>query len=419
MRSRAGICKFWIACALSLLLTACAGRPQGFLLPLASAPQIPGSTQVNMLVATTRSSAGAKPGEVFTGERAVKMSFADIAVSIPPDNVRKVGEVQWPAGKLADPAKEFATLRAETLELPEILARFNRRIEKTAGRRVLLFVHGYNTRFEEAVYRFAQIIHDSRAPALPVLFTWPSRGQLLAYAYDRESANFSRDAMEQVLQALSRDRSVAEIDILAHSMGNWVTLEALRQMAVRDKRISPKIKQVMLAAPDVDVDVFYRQIAQIGPQRPPFVLFVARDDEALALSGRVWGNVGRLGGIDPESEPFRTELKRQNIIPVDLQGIKSADPLGHSKFAESPQIVQLIGGLLAGGQVLSDGKASLGESIGLAASRTAGAIGSTAGLVIAAPVAVVDPDTRDTLNEHVDIIRSHLGAPGDAALPRH
>jgi esterase/lipase superfamily enzyme len=33
---------------------------------------------------------------------------------------------------------------------------------------VLVFVHGFNNRFEDAVYRFAQIVHDTRADVVPV-----------------------------------------------------------------------------------------------------------------------------------------------------------------------------------------------------------------------------------------------------------
>ena len=65
---------------------------------------------------------------------------------------------------------------------------------KPAGRRnALIFVHGFNNRFDDAVYRFAQVVHDAKAPGIPVLFTWPSRGELSlpAYTYDRESANSS------------------------------------------------------------------------------------------------------------------------------------------------------------------------------------------------------------------------------------
>ena len=57
----------------------------------------------------------------------------------------------------------------------------------SASGQVLVFIHGFNDRFEDAVFRFAQVVHDSDAPVVPVLFTWPSRGSVLAYGYDRES----------------------------------------------------------------------------------------------------------------------------------------------------------------------------------------------------------------------------------------
>ena len=98
---------------------------------------------------------------------------------------------------------------------------------------------------------------------MPVLFTWPSRGQALSYFYDRESANYSRDALEAVLQAIVKDLRVSEVSVLAHSLGNFVAVEAIRQMAIRNHGLSPKIKDIMLASPDIDVDVFRRQIAEI------------------------------------------------------------------------------------------------------------------------------------------------------------
>ena len=97
---------------------------------------------------------------MFSGERGHGVHFADIAVSIPPDASRVIGEVQWPDGPTPNPAIQFATVRAEVLSREAALADFNARIRKTPKRQVLLFVHGFNTRFEEAVYRFAQIVHD-------------------------------------------------------------------------------------------------------------------------------------------------------------------------------------------------------------------------------------------------------------------
>ncbi|WP_192357641.1 alpha/beta hydrolase, partial [Mesorhizobium mediterraneum] len=105
--------------------------------------------------------------------------------------------------------------------------------------------------------------------------------------------------------------------ILAHSMGNWLALEGLRQMAIRNGGLPAKFKNVMLAAPDVDVDVFRTQIADMGKQHPQFTLFVShpqftlfvsQDDRALKVSRRVWGNIPRLGSIDPEQAPYKEEL---------------------------------------------------------------------------------------------------------------
>ncbi len=120
----------------------------------------------------------------------------------------------------------------------------------------------------------------------PVLFTWPSGGNVADYVYDRDSAMYSRDAFETVLAALVANPNVGSISILAHSMGNYLTVETLRQMAIRDHGLPSKITNVMLASPDIDVDVFRRQIAEIdaGPRPTQFTLFVSRDDKALGIS---------------------------------------------------------------------------------------------------------------------------------------
>ena len=291
------------------------------------------------------------------------------------------------------------------------MRRFHARVAATPKRRVLIFVHGYNTRFDDAVFRFAQIVHDARAPITPVLFTWPSRGRLIAYTYDRESANYSRDALESVVQAIARDPAVGEVSILAHSMGNWVTLEALRQIAIRDKTFPAKLKSVMLAAPDVDVDVFRRQIAEIEATsyHPPFTLFVSQDDGALAVSNRIWGGAARLGAIDPDKEPYKSELARDHLTVIDLTKVESSDRLGHGKFAQSPEVVQMIGQRLASGQTLTDGSSGLADKLSGVAMGAAGMVGSTAGLIVSAPLAIVDRGSRNSLSDRLDEIKSDAG----------
>jgi esterase/lipase superfamily enzyme len=409
-------------------LGACAGRPSGNLVTVAA--RAPDASSVEMLVATTRSDEGVPPAVMFNGERAIGLRFADVAVSIPPDAVRQIGEVQWPASIPGDPARDFVTLRADRLDLKAAVAAFDSRLRTSPSRHVLLFVHGYNTRFEEAVYRFAQIVHDAGAPVVPVLFTWPSRGKLFDYVYDRESATYSRDALEAVLQAMVNDRDVASISILAHSMGNFVAVEALRQMAIRNHAVSPKFKDIMLAAPDIDVDVFRREIAEIeaSDKSPPITLFVSQDDHALDLSRRIAGDAPRLGAIDPNAEPYRTLLEKARVHVVDLTKVRSDDLINHGKFEQS-EVVKAIGLRLAAGQPLSDAKQTFAERFGDIAQSAAQTVGKAATLAVSAPAAIVDPGTRETFGDQAaslsataaDAVRSPIGAvagPGTGDQPQ-
>ena len=94
-----------------------------------------------------------------------------------------------------------------------------------------------------------------------MLFTWPSRGDVLGYVYDKESATYSRDDLEYLLTRAALDPNVSDITVMAHSMGNWVMMEALRQMSIRQGHVFPKIKNVIMASPDLDVDVFRSSVA--------------------------------------------------------------------------------------------------------------------------------------------------------------
>jgi esterase/lipase superfamily enzyme len=372
------------------VLVGCAGRPAGVLTPVEQ--RAPNATRIDLLVATTRAPSKDQ-GILFSGKRANGISLTEIAVSIPPDERRQVGQVQWPVSLPADPANDFAVLkvtpfsdgRQEQVWLKQHLPR---------NRRVLVFVHGFNTHFDDAVYRFAQIVHDSGVDAAPFLFTWPSRGSVFEYVYDRESTNFSRDALEETLQRLARDPNVGEVIVMAHSMGAWLVTESLRQMAIRGGHVTPKLGNVIFASPDLDVDVFATQWRSIGPNRPRLTVFVSRGDHALRVSRRLAGNVERLGQIDPMAEPYHSALTNSGIVVIDLTGLQSADPLNHAKFADNPEVVQLIGQRLIADQTISGSDVSLGERISEFATGVGETVGSAAGVALSAPIAVLDPNTR-------------------------
>lgn len=355
---------------LALACGSCSGRlSQGALTPVTTTAE--GTSRVPILVATTRQRSTTDPGEMFSGERAAEVSYAAITVSIPPDAARKIGEVQWPATLPGDPRTNFVTVSADYIDKQAFTASIAAMAKQTGRTKVLVFVHGFNNRFDEAVYRFAQIVHDSKVPVIPVLFTWPSRGQvrLRTYNYDRESANYSRDALESLLGTLTSYPVITEVNLLAHSMGNWVALEALRGRSMHAGQTAAsfkadKLKNAMLVAPDVDVDVFRTQIQRMGPARPRIALFVSQDDSALRLSGTLADNAPRLGNIDPEQEPYRSELERDKILVFDLTHLATAGDDAHGRaFDDVTSVMGMIRQRLSAGQSMTEQGTDLGAQL--------------------------------------------------------
>ena len=343
-------------------------------------------------MATTRAPVSSRPASCSAASRGRGLDFADIVVSIPPASARQPAILTCPSTPPGDPERDFVILRADRIDLAEAKANFDARIRRTPGRRVLIFVHGFNTRFEEAVYRFAQIVHDARVDVAPVLFTWPSGGRLTDYVYDRDSAIYSRDALEALLQALVKDPDVNSISILAHSMGNYLAIESLRQMSIRDRGLSPKIRDVMMAAPDIDIDVFRRQIAEIdaGSRPAQFTLFVSRDDRALACRAFSPRDSTRLGALDPaRSRTVRSLSKAGSSRRLDRNGLgRLHQPRQIRQRRSRGRDRRAAGG---GPDRSADGKGGLIKSLG---SFTGGAISLAAGVAtgaIAAPAQMLDP----------------------------
>lgn len=390
--------RFGLLCigALASLSGGCAA-PVGVLDPVDA--KAPGATLVDILVSTTRAPSQ-ENGVVFSGERG-EASLSSFVVSIPPDEVRQIGRVQWPQRQAPDPSSEFAVARIDAL--PD-WRRVDAWIGKHAGksRRVLVYIHGFNTRFESALFSFAQITHDSGAKAAPVLFSWPSRGNLFDYIYDRESASASRDALEKLLTHLAENPAVGEITVLAHSMGAWLAMETLRQIAIRRGHIPNRVRSVILASPDIDVDVFRAQMASLGSKRPEVVVFVSRRDRALQFSRSLAGNVERLGVADPQSKPW---LEEKGVEIIDLTGVESADLIRHSKFAENPEIVGFLGAQLINGGASRDSEGGAGERLGGAAMGLAQGVAGATGLALSAPIAIVDPKVRRAYSNQLDQVR--------------
>ena len=341
------------ALILALVGCSCAGRPlQGVLIPAAESAE--GGSRVPVLIATTRQRSTNDPGEMFNGERGPSMSYGEIAISIPPDDSRKIGDIQWPPSPPGDPHRDFVTVSAKYLDKPGFSTALATAAKRTRRSKAMVFVHGFNNRFDDAVYRLAQIVQDSKAPVIPVLFSWPSRGvvSLSAYQYDRESASQSRQALEEVLDTVALSRGIKEVTILCHSMGCQLTMEALQSRSTRAGNVGAKVRNVLLVAPDVDFNVFREQMRQAGSNRPRFALFLSQDDHALKISKSIFGGATRLGDINPEEEPYKSTLAREKIMVFDVTHLEG-DP--HSRaFDDVDSVMGMIERRLATGQQLEE-----------------------------------------------------------------
>jgi len=375
-RAASRIC---LAIAATLALAACASAPRGLLQPVAA---VPGTDKIDMLTATTRASSD-EAGVLYDGRRGRGVSFTNIVVSIPRD--REPGTIQLPRTAPGDPARDFVVTSATSLRRAELPRWF-----ASAGgrrRRAFVFVHGFNTPFDRAVFRFAQLTHDSDADAAPVLFSWPSRGHLLDYRLDLDNASYSRTDLADLLAMAASSPAVGEVVILAHSMGGWLAVEALKQLALKEGGVPRKINNLILASPDLDIGVFRRQVEDMGPQRPHITIFASQADRALQLSQFLARGATRLGAIDLSREEHQAELGGLGgITVIDMSAVRAEDRINHDTFASSPEIVRLIGDRLIGGQVITDSDVT-------GAGTAVETLGSAAGLLITAPIRVFDAAT--------------------------
>jgi esterase/lipase superfamily enzyme len=300
--------------------------------------EVPQITRQKIFITTTRQASN-QLGAFYSAGRARDLGLASVDVTIPPTHV--VGQLERPKSLPPDPRTEFTVVspliyRSDASFISEINRELARR---PAGQRtVLLFVHGYNNTTSDAILGLAQFVEDSGYQGVPVLFTWASAAKTPRYVYDLNSALVARAKLKEISDILTRTRA-ERFDIFAHSMGTFLTMEGLVDAAQAGTLgTRAKIDHIVLASPDIDIDLFRTQIAFI-PQRirDRMYLLVSRDDRALRASRRIAGGVPRLGAADV------AELEEFGLTVIDLSDITDSSSGSHSKFTGSPEVVQLIG----------------------------------------------------------------------------
>lgn len=298
-------------------------------------------------IATTRRASEVE-GEFYSGERGSSLSFAAVDVIIPPNHV--AGQVERPRNPPVNPDKHFMIINPETFPTRLDLRRAMdaEMLKRPRGKReAMLWIHGYNTTLTSAVLRLAQFVEDTGYTGVPFLYSWASQGKLTGYVYDINSALIARDYLED-LPNLLRDSPIEGIDIIAHSMGNLAAMEAIRGVSKREGFNSTgKLRHVILADPDIDIDLFVGQLRRIPQDQRNFFVLTSGDDKALALSARI-ARKPRVGQLDAAA------LTSLGVNVIDLTQVSDTNSINHTKFVDSPDVVQLLGSRILAGDSFDD-----------------------------------------------------------------
>ena len=321
-----------------LVLSACAGRPGPEVLNVVSAKDAR-TKEVTIYAATTRTKDTGKDNGFSTG-RADDLNYAKYTISIPPDH--KASAIEWPKGK-PNAKTDFVVTSESTLTAPV----FNKDVtaQQVKRRPIGIFVHGYNYTFQESLFRLAQMAADANIEATPVLFSWPSQGALTGYVADRESVLYSRDYLASLLVSLSADQGTGDIILFGHSMGGFLIMETARQLKLEGRDDVLSKLRIVLAAPDIDADVFRKQMDVIGKMKIPINLLVSKDDRALAASSFLDANHPRVGRLDIDDPQIREAAVKYGIKVIDITSVKGSDGLGHDRFVSLAKLYPQLASL--------------------------------------------------------------------------
>ncbi len=298
-----------------------------------------------------------KGGFVYNSERARRLELGRALVTVP--KVHQVPKIERPFAlrvpyfqvtiyeQAEDPKLHFTIRELKALSEAEFLALARERVGGSSAFKdqAVVFVHGYNTGFDFALYRTAQMAYDLKFDGAAFLYSWPSGGGVTGYGYDRESATQAEPHLKEFLGLVLKETGAKSVSVIAHSMGNLPLLNVLRELG---PTLPPDVRlnEIIMAAPDVDRDVFQYLAANIKAYGRGVTLYCSANDRAMAASRRVAGGVPRAGDVPAEG-------------PIVLDGIDTIDvtqastdvlALNHSTYAERSALLNDIGLLLRTGE---------------------------------------------------------------------
>ncbi|PJC97480.1 alpha/beta hydrolase [Janthinobacterium sp. BJB1] len=274
------------------------------------------------------------------------LSYGSVQVSIP--EKRAPGELPLPPWYdilSGDDAQKYVLIKGSTrLSRADFLATVKARLRAAPERHAaFVYIHGYSNSFDDAARRTAQMAVDLDIGALPVFYSWPSKGTLAGYEFDENAAEWTQTHLQAFLADFAEHAFATDIYIIAHSMGNRPMTVALANLLEKRPDLLPQFKQVVLAAPDINADIFREQIApRFASLKLPATLYASANDKAIRASYNFadWDRIGDIRG--PVVGIPGMELVDASAVIMNF--------MGHDYFASNRVLLTDIATLIKTGQ---------------------------------------------------------------------
>ncbi|WP_223435296.1 MULTISPECIES: alpha/beta hydrolase [unclassified Pseudomonas] len=229
-----------------------------------------------------------------------------------------------------DPEKHVSIVGGGVVTKAEFEKLISHRLKENGT--TFIYVHGYNVSFEDAAKRTAQMAYDLDFKGVPAFYSWPSAGNPKNYVPDEAAAEAAKTKYYNFLVDYLKNPNVKGVYLIAHSMGNRAVAAGLVTLNVQHPELRAKIKEVILAAPDIDSDVFADEIVPgIESAKWPVTMYASDKDMAL-LASKTYHNYPRAGYISDNL------IVMPGIDTVDASLIKT-DFLSHSYYGDSTTLI--------------------------------------------------------------------------------
>lgn len=303
-------------------------------------------TVVRVFYATDRNRRTSNTPSRQYGSKRADMSYGTCEVSIPRDH--RMGQLEapsiWRLQFKEDPQKDVVLTAVNILDAPEFFLQLRQRIDASREKNTFVFVHGYNVTFEDAARRTAQMAYDLGFDGAPIFYSWPSRGKTADYPVDETTVDWTRPHLKKFLTDVLQKTSAENVYLIAHSMGNRALTSALVDIdsESQEAKAREKIREIILAAPDIDADIFKRDImpklAGAPYTRSHVTLYASARDLALIASKKVHG-FARAG------DAGASIVLMPGLETIDASAVDTG-LVGHSYYGDNRSVLTDIFGLI-------------------------------------------------------------------------